>query len=278
MAQLTLREPDNDLIPLLRTSSSEDLSFLVEFIMKAVTRELDKDEIFKRQNPRAIQDPPVLDGDHTLYADIIAAEIQKFGGNTFVNIMRGGKGVPYADLVRDVADKIGVSYGASTDVGSIESLIQIKVMEKAYERMTDQERIDFLDAVGTEHASGIPKVLPVMAVQAAIKLGGFASYQLALIVANAVARQLIGRGLNFAANAALTRGMAALAGPIGWAITILWTIVDIAGPAYRVTIPCVLHVSYLRQKAAISTCPVCNAFNSKSAKFCQSCGAKQEIK
>jgi uncharacterized protein YaaW (UPF0174 family) len=278
MAQLALREPDNDLIPLLRASSSEDLGYLVEFIMKAVTRELDDDDAFKRQNPRAIQDPPILDGDHTIYVDNIAAEIQKFGGNTIVNLMRGGKGVPYAELVRDVADKMDVSYGSSTDVGSIESQIQIKVMEKAYERMSEQERVDFLDAIGADHAGGIPKVLPVMAVQAAIKLGGFAAYQLALIVANAVARQLIGRGLNLAANAALTRGMAALAGPIGWALTILWTIVDIAGPAYRVTIPCVLHVSFLRQKAAISTCPACHAFNPKTAKFCQSCGAKQEAK
>lgn len=47
-------------------------------------------------------------------------------------------------------------------------------------------------------------------------------------------------------------GFAGLAvGPIGWAITGLWTAISLAGPAYRITIPCVCHVAYLRQKSRI---------------------------
>ena len=42
--------------------------------------------------------------------------------------------------------------------------------------------------------------------------------------------------------------MAVFAGPVGWAVTAIWTIFDIASPAYRVTIPCVLHIAMLRQK------------------------------
>ena len=87
------------------------------------------------------------------------------------------------------------------------------------------------------------------AVQSAIKLGGFASYKVAVIVANAVARALLGRGLSFAANAALTRWIGVFAGPIGWAVTIAWTALDIAGPAYRVTIPAVIQIAYMRVKA-----------------------------
>jgi len=49
-------------------------------------------------------------------------------------------------------------------------------------------------------------------------------------------------------NVILTRTMAILTGPIGWVITGLWTAVDIAGPAYRVTIPAVIQVAALRQK------------------------------
>lgn len=36
-------------------------------------------------------------------------------------------------------------------------------------------------------------------------------------------------------------------GPIGWAITGLWLAVDIAGPAFRKTVPAVIHVAMLRQ-------------------------------
>lgn len=276
MAHLPLREEDTDLLPLLSDADNDDLAILVEFIMKASTQELGGVPEFKTQNPRAVQEPPIYDGDHSRYAEDIAAEIQKFGGNTIINFFRGGKGVPYAEVLRDVADKLDVNYNEGADAATIESQIQIKVLEKAYEKMTEEERRDLLDAVGADHKGGIPAVLPVMAIQAAIRLGGFAAYQMALIVANAVARQVLGHGLRLAANAGITRAMGILAGPIGWAITIIWTLLDVSGPAYRVTIPCVLQIAYMRQKTLISTCPTegCHAINPKSAKFCQSCGNK----
>lgn len=276
MAHLPLREDDNDLLPVLRTADSEDLVILVEFIMKAATNQLGDVPQFKHRNPRATDTPPVFDGNHCQYADDIAAEIQKFGGNTVMNTLRGGKGIPYAEVLRDVADKLSVNYNDASDAATIESQIQLKVMEKAYEKMTEEQRKDLLDALGTDYAGGIPAALPVVAIQAAIRLGGFAAYQLALFVANAVARQILGHGLRLAANAGIVRAMGALAGPIGWAITIIWTIIDIAGPAYRVTIPCVLQVAYMRQKSLVLMCPneECGAINAKTAKFCQSCGSK----
>ena len=42
--------------------------------------------------------------------------------------------------------------------------------------------------------------------------------------------------------------MSILIGPIGWAITSIWTIIDIAGPAYRVTIPACIQIAYMRNK------------------------------
>ena len=84
--------------------------------------------------------------------------------------------------------------------------------------------------------------------QAVFRAGGFKSYQLTLIIVNAVLKALIGRGFSLAANATLTRTMAILTGPIGWVITGLWTAIDIAGAAYRVTIPAVIQVAALRQQ------------------------------
>ena len=75
-----------------------------------------------------------------------------------------------------------------------------------------------------------------------------ASYKIAVIVANWVWRQLFNRGLSFAAGSSLTRILGMWAGPVGWSITILWSIFDIAGPAYRVTIPAVIQIALLRQK------------------------------
>lgn len=276
MAYLPLRTDDDDLIPLLRSASTDDLGILVEFIMKSITSQLDSCPQFENYNPRAHENPPIHDGDHRIYVDEISAEIQKYGGNTGTNILfRGGKGVKYSEIVRDVADKLKVKYNDAEDVASIEIQIQLKVLKEAYEKMDDQQRRALLDAVGAEHNGAIPAILPVMAIQASLRLGGFAAYQMAIIVANAVARQLLGHGLQLAANAGLVRALGVLAGPIGWAITVLWTIFDLAGPAYRVTIPCVLQITYIRQKSLISTCPRCGSANPKTAKFCQFCGKNQ---
>lgn len=46
-----------------------------------------------------------------------------------------------------------------------------------------------------------------MGLQSLIKIGGFKSYQIAVIVANQVMKVLLGRGLSLAANATLTRAL-----------------------------------------------------------------------
>lgn len=79
-------------------------------------------------------------------------------------------------------------------------------------------------------------------------MGGVASFKLALILANSLCRFFLDRGLSFAANAALVRGMGVLAGPPGMAISAVMTVPMISGPAYRVTGPSVVFVAYLRQK------------------------------
>lgn len=50
----------------------------------------------------------------------------------------------------------------------------------------------------------------------------------------------------FAAKLAGGRAFAILAGPIGWVISGLWAAYDIAGPAFRVIIPCTITIAYLR--------------------------------
>ena len=68
-----------------------------------------------------------------------------------------------------------------------------------------------------------------------------------LFVANAVVWAVLGRGLSLAVNAGLARALGVLTGPIGITLTALYTVYDIAGPAYRVTIPAVIYIAALRQ-------------------------------
>ncbi|AGQ95809.1 hypothetical protein cje11_01026 [Campylobacter jejuni subsp. jejuni 60004] len=50
------------------------------------------------------------------------------------------------------------------------------------------------------------------------------------------------------ANATLTRALSLFSGPVGWTIMTTWTALDLASPAYRVTIPAVLQIIILRLK------------------------------
>jgi uncharacterized protein YaaW (UPF0174 family) len=124
----------------------------------------------------------------------------------------------------------------------------MKILTDALEKMSPEELRELAEITGVKNTSGVTAETMVGVFQAVFRMGGFKSYQLTLIVVNAVLRALIGRGLSFAGNVALTRTMALLTGPIGWVITGIWTAVDVAGAAYRVTIPAVIQVAALRQK------------------------------
>lgn len=84
--------------------------------------------------------------------------------------------------------------------------------------------------------------------QAGVNLTGFLMYKILVIVANSIAKALIGRGLSLGANAALVKALGVFAGPIGWTVSGIWTIVSICGPAYRKTIPLVYKIGLLRMK------------------------------
>ncbi|CAI4152556.1 conserved hypothetical protein [Alteromonas macleodii] len=233
---------DNDL-EFLRNIKSEDLEDLVYCITHdkdgevRFTEELTNSKVYKLHHPN-----------HTKYWDLIAAEIQHFGGNSFANMFRGGRGVEYKEVLIDVCDKMKVNYNKYSSVDKIESNLLMKILTDALEKMSAEELKELAQSAGVKSTSGITPEAIVGIFQTVFRAGGFKSYQLTVIIVNAVLKAMIGRGLSFAGGAALTRSMAILTGPIGWAITGVWTAVDIAGPAYRVTIPAVIQIAALRQK------------------------------
>ena len=237
MSEIPLRESDPDLVPLLRKCRNEDLEPLVEYITQKgwLTSELEVTKVYAKNHP-----------DHVKYVDEICAEIQKFGGNTFANIFRGGEGVTYHKIVCAVAKRLKVNFNEAREAAFIEEQILLKILEKAWEKMTDEEKAQLLEAAGRSKTK-IPGEFPIGVLLALFRAGGFQSYVISYTIASAVSRFIIGRGLRPLANAALARWLAFLTGPVGWAITAIWTLFDLGGPAYRVAIPCVIHVAMLRR-------------------------------
>lgn len=229
---------DSDL-EFLRDMTDKDLEVLVETLTgkygdRRWTESLTGKDHYKRHYPN-----------HSKYIDEIMEELQRFGGNTIANLARMGKGVLYKEILCNVCDKVKANYNKESPVERIEGNLLVKILEKAMEKMSEEELKKFAKEAGFDTAKGFSKQAIFATMQTAIKVGGFASYKIAVIVANAVAKQVLGRGLTLAANAGLTMAMSVFAGPIGWAVTALWTI---AGPAYRVTMPTVIVVIVLRQR------------------------------
>lgn len=234
---------DPDLTPLLRDCANrnrEDLQALVDFIKSSRTNTFGK----------ATKHQTYADPTNRLVDDIVY-EIRTFGGNTFANVARRD-GVAYAEIVGDVCSKMKVKTPKGSVVEAQELALLLRILDQSLERMSPEERQALEEEFrragmkNLDLGAGVP--IATLIAQGGVQLTGFLAYRIAVIVANAVAKAVLGRGLSLAANAALTRVVGILVGPIGWAVTGIWTAVDLAGPAYRVTIPCVCHVAFLRQK------------------------------
>jgi uncharacterized protein YaaW (UPF0174 family) len=72
-----------------------------------------------------------------------------------------------------------------------------------------------------------------------------------LIIIQVIVREfLLKLGIRQAATWAGGRLVTILTGPIGWALGGVWAAIDIAGPAYSVTVPGVLLVAMIRMRLA----------------------------
>ncbi|GAA7732320.1 hypothetical protein HpCOL15_06550 [Helicobacter pylori] len=96
---------------------------------------------------------------------------------------------------------------------------------------------------------GENKQVLIASVLTLFKAGGSHSYALAVSVADAMVRQTLGHDLSsVVGKVALKKTLGILAGPIGWVITGALVSINLAGPAYRVTVPARVLVATLRKK------------------------------
>lgn len=239
-------DPD---LEFLRDCENEDLKILVDYLTTDKDGETRWTETLTSKDSYKTYYPHNIAG----MFPAIAEELQLFGGDTLVNLFRGG-GVLYKEILMDVAKKAKVNFNKDSSTERIEELYLQKIMEEAIEKMSPEELKEFIQEFDGENIVGVGAISTKAAhevLKYVIKGSGLKFYKLALIIANKVARKLLGRGLTFATNAAIARGLHmtfAWLGPVMWAISAIWTIKDITSPAYRVTTPCVIHIIYLRAK------------------------------
>lgn len=233
---------DDDL-EFLKSCKNEDLKILTDYLVfdkdgkRRISEQLTSKQSFHENYPHNLV---------AMWEDIVN-ELQLYGGNTLMNVLRK-QGVTYREILCDVCDRMKVNYNKDANIELIETHFLQKVLIDSLEQMSAEDMQEVINHMEINTQSFTKQGLTI-ALQIAIRTGGFTPYKMAVIVANAVAKALLGHGLSLTLNAGLTKTVSIFAGPIGWAVTVLWTLVDIAGPAYRVTIPAVAQIIYMRQRS-----------------------------
>lgn len=170
----------------------------------------------------------------------IVDELQRYGGNTIFNLFRG-HGVSYRTILCDVCDSLKVNYNKGQSISLIEQYLIQKILLTAVDNMTEEDvkhldtkysKTELKDQIGLLKA-GSPlflKLTTMVVLQVAKKWGS---------------EEVIKLAYKFAGG----RVVAVSSGPVGWALSAVWTAFDIASPASRVTVPSVITIAYLRMSS-----------------------------
>lgn len=112
--------------------------------------------------------------------------------------------------------------------------------------MTPEELATFSRNMQLDLTNPTPQLI-LMAVQAAIRTSSLAALELATVLSASVITSL-GGVATWGTVVVASRALSVISGPVAIALSSAWMISDIAGPAYRVTIPACIIVAWLRQQ------------------------------
>ncbi len=231
---------DKDLL-FLTECRNDDLQTLSDYLVynpedkkKRFNESLSKTRNYQIYYPHAMQNLVIE----------ISNELSYYGSNDIAYFVRGlfgkEKGVPYREILEDVCDKLKVNYNKTTSTELVEQYLLQKVLADAVEKMSPEE-VEILCAdFGLKGKQDMAHIFA---------LGSPIYYRAIILLVQALVKRM---GIAAAGYFVGGRLLALLAGPVGLIITTLWAAADIAGPAYRVTIPCVILIAYMRTTYKIS--------------------------
>ena len=218
---------DEALVQLLLNADKGDIDLLIDYVTNTGKFGFSMSDSVKA----VLQDAKRQDIPDEETLRLLVRELQHFGGNTFVNLFRRN-GVNYSEIVDDVASHLKMKVPATASVEEKEALIIDCVFTSSWKKMSDDERSQILRDMGINGSASMD--IPV--------------WQRAALVANSLAQTTAGKVLPLIAGLGIGRVLGVLTGPVGLAITGLYTAYDISNPAFRVTLPCVVQIAWIRLK------------------------------
>lgn len=171
-------------------------------------------------------------------------EIRFDGSNTISSLFRGYEGVDYDEIVQDVAEKFGVEINKGDNEITIERKLLDEILNKYLSNnkvsLEDREKVAAIVNKYEKrfsvflHLKGDDRVVSVGTIRNVLQGAGAGA--VLEIIGAMTGRQLLPK-------AASSIGLAI---PLLNVILIAWAIFDVAGPAFRKTVPTVIEIAILR--------------------------------
>lgn len=224
---------DETLVALLLNADKNDIELLIDYITPDGKFNFSQSDRVKK----ALRDGKNSEAVDEETLRLLIRELQHFGGNTVMNLFRRN-GVSYSEIVDDVASHLKIKVAKNAPVKEKESLIIDAVFASSWNKMSDDDRRQLLRDMGINTSISLDKLsrmeLPLL--------------QRAAMVASGLAQIATGKALPLIAGLGIGRVLGVLTGPVGLALTGLYTAYDISNPAFRITLPCVVQIAWIRLK------------------------------
>lgn len=174
----------------------------------------------------------------------ISNELLKYGSNTLATFWHNEPD-SYETVLRRVCKQMDVRTMEQDSVAKMERNLLTTLCQDTLNKMSERE----LRLLANEN--GIPdKTLTRQALTAALLMAIRTSRAVLTRIAARIIQYIVEiitvRGVATAGIETATRAVSSALGPIGWIALGAWTVYDITSPAYRVCVPAVLQVAYMR--------------------------------
>lgn len=181
----------------------------------------------------------------------IVDALRKAGSHGLMSAIRGGH-VPYEEVVKDVAKKLGAkAVGEKMSAADLEKQAVGAAMEQMLAKASPEERKAMLAELAKGQATSSTGLMTATSGLVLANLSGFGLYMAASSSLAAITGA-VGLTLPFAVYTGLSSVLGVVTGPVGWAALALAAIFKYGGAEYKKTVPEVIAIASCRARLIAS--------------------------
>jgi uncharacterized protein YaaW (UPF0174 family) len=180
-------------------------------------------------------------------SDVMIDALRKAGSHSVTSLVRGSH-VPYEEVVKDVAIKLGAKPPiTATTAVDLERLAISAAFDSMLSKSSPEQRKVILAEIASKQGQSSTDVMTAAGGLALANLSGFGLYVAASSALSAITGA-IGLTLPFAVYTGMSSILAAITGPVGWVTLLSAAIYKMGSTDYKKTIPGVIAISSSRAR------------------------------